>query len=303
VVLAAIAAVALYNYDNTPSAYSFEQFKADHQKVYAREGEEQYRKTIFLRNLVKIAEHNANSQNTYQLGVNQFTDLTDAEFAAIYLTLNVPQKTVVISEESISVPNGDIDWQTAGHVTDVKNQGSCGSCWAFSATAALESILHITRGTTLNLSEQQLVDCSRSYGNQGCNGGWMDSAFQYIRDKGITTTDQYPYVARDQTCKIDSGATKVTGFVDVPGCDNLSNALAGRPISVAVDAGNWSPYRSGVFSSCGTAVNHGVLLIGSTEGFWRVKNSWGTGWGETGFIRLAKGNTCAICSYPSYPTV
>jgi len=251
---------------------------------------------------VRIAEHNANSANTYQIGINQFTDLTDVEFKAIYLTLNVPQRNIEVLSGEVT-PNADIDWQSAGKVSPVKNQGQCGSCWAFSAIAALESAVLIKQGSTPYFSEQQLVDCSRSYGNQGCNGGWMDSAFQYIRDKGISTQEQYPYVARDQTCKIDSGAQKVTAFVDVPGCDNLWNSLSARPISVAVDASNWSPYRSGILSTCGASVNHGVLLIGATDGYWRIKNSWGTGWGETGFIRLSRGNTCAICNYPSYPTI
>ena len=107
----------------------------------------------------------------------------------------------------------------------------------------------------------------------------MDSAFQYVKDHGLTTTSAYPYVARDQTCKIDSGDSKVTGFVDVPGCDNLLNALSSRPVSVAVDASVWSSYRSGVLSSCGTAVNHGVLLVGATDAFWKIKNSWGLNWG------------------------
>jgi C1A family cysteine protease len=137
----------------------------------------------------------------------------------------------------------------------------------------------LIKGVSVNLSEQQLVDCSRPYGNQGCNGGWMDSAFQYVKDHGLTTTSAYPYVARDQTCKIDSGDNKVTGFVDVPGCDNLLNALSSRPVSVAVDASVWSSYRSGVLSSCGTAVNHGVLLVGATDAFWKIKNSWGLNWG------------------------
>jgi len=130
----------------------------------------------------------------------------------------------------------------------------------------------------------------------------MDSAFQYVRDHGLTTTEAYPYAARDQTCKIDKGAVKISSFVDVPGCDNLLNALSSRPISVAVDASVWSQYKTGVLSSCGVAVNHGVLLVGGTDGFWRIKNSWGATWGEAGFIRLARGNTCAVCSYPSYPT-
>lgn len=155
----------------------------------------------------------------------------------------------------------------------------------------------------MSLSEQQLVDCSRSYGNEGCNGGWMDSAFDYARDKGLTTTSAYPYVARDQACKIDKGDYKVTSYVDVANCNDLVNSLSAKPLSVAVDASNWSPYRSGVFGNCNKNVNHGVLLIGAADGYWRVKNSWGTNWGETGFIRLSRGDTCAICQYASYPNV
>jgi hypothetical protein len=131
----------------------------------------------------------------------------------------------------------------------------------------------------------------------------MDSAFQYVIDHGLTTTQAYPYKAINQVCGIDGGSYKISGFVDVPGCSNLENALSARPISVAVDASVWSQYRSGVLSNCGSAINHGVLLVGSNADFWKIKNSWGTGWGETGFIRLAKGDTCAICSYPSYPTL
>jgi len=198
--------------------------------------------------------------------------------------------------------NGDVDWQAQGKVSGVKNQGQCGSCWAFSATGAMESGLLLAGKNDL-LSEQQLVDCSRSYGNQGCSGGWMDSAFQYVIDHGITTQDLYPYVARNQACAVDGGNIKIKSFVDVPGCDNLANSVSARPVSVAVDAGQWSLYKGGVLSSCTANVNHGVLLVGYTDAFWKIKNSWGQAWGENGYIRLARGNTCAVCSYPSYPTL
>lgn len=131
----------------------------------------------------------------------------------------------------------------------------------------------------------------------------MDSAFKYIKDKGIANQADYPYVAKDQACKTDGGARKITGFVDTPSCNALANALAARPVSVAVDASVWSSYKTGILSNCGTAVNHGVLLVGSSATFWKIKNSWGTGWGESGFIRINAGNTCAVCQYPSYPTV
>jgi len=165
--------------------------------------------------------------NIYTQGINQFTDLTDEEFKAIYLTLIVPsnKNVKVINEEPIKSLGIEVDWEKKGKVTAVKNQASCGSCWAFSAVAAHESALLIA-GLSGSLSEQQLVDCSRSYGNQGCNGGWMDSAFQYAIDKGLTTDSAYPYVAKDQKCAIDNGAYKLSKFVDVPGCDVLINNLA-----------------------------------------------------------------------------
>jgi C1A family cysteine protease len=134
----------------------------------------------------------------------------------------------------------------------------------------------------------------------------MDSAFTYIQANKIHETKDYPYVAKDQACKTSSTQGlqwTLSAFVDVPGCTELTNALDQRPISVAVDASVWSSYRSGILSNCGLNVNHGVLLIGSSDQYWRVKNSWGAAWGESGFIRLAKGNTCAICQYPSYPTL
>lgn len=255
-------------------------------------------------NLAKIAAHNADKTQTYTLGVTQFSDLSQDEFVTMYLTAKVNEKYSDQSHARTMAPSvGDIDWVANGKVTGVKNQGQCGSCWAFSANAALESAFIQAGQDNVNLSEQQLVDCSRSYGNQGCSGGWMDSAFQYVRDHGLTSTDKYPYVAMNQACKIDNGPWKISSFVDTPGCDNLLNALSGRPISVAVDASVWGQYRAGVLGNCGTAVNHGVLLVGATDDYWKIKNSWGTGWGESGFIRLARGNTCAICSYPSYPVI
>lgn len=310
-VLLGAASVYLYSLENKTedSTYGFQQFKLDFNKKYMREGEEQYRKNIFIRNLVKINEHNANPSNTYTMGVNQFTDLTQAEFAALYLTLQVPSEQKVSKNIDVTTSsiNGDIDWSAVGKVTPVKNQGQCGSCWAFSATASIESAYLLQDNTSVSLSEQQLVDCSRSYGNQGCNGGWMDSAFDFIIAKGITDTATYPYVARDQSCKVATGGYKIAAYVDTDGCTDLLNSLSARPISVAVDATNWSPYRSGIFTNCAKNVNHGVLLVGATDDYWRIKNSWGASWGDQGFIRLGRSasnsDTCAICQYPSYPTL
>ena len=131
----------------------------------------------------------------------------------------------------------------------------------------------------------------------------MDSAFQYVRDKGLNYGRDYPYTAVTSGCRNDNGPKKIASFTQVPGCTNLENSLNQRPVSVAVDASNWSPYRSGVFNNCATNVNHGVLAVGYNGDYWKIKNSWGTGWGESGFIRLARGNTCAVCNYASFPAL
>ena len=129
----------------------------------------------------------------------------------------------------------------------------------------------------------------------------MDNAFKFVKANGIVHDDEYPYKAVKQTCKTATGPFKISGFTDVKTCNDLTNAVQGRPVSVAVDATNWSNYKSGVFNNCKTSLNHGVLLVGIVGGNWRVKNSWGTSWGESGFIRLASGNTCGLCNVASYP--
>jgi C1A family cysteine protease len=234
------------------------------------------------------------------MGLNQFTALTTEEFAQSYLGTIVPKESHNIeSQDDLRV--GDVDWVAQGAVTGVKNQGQCGSCWAFSATGGLEGLSKLAYGTLESFSEQQLVDCSGSYGNQACNGGLMDNAFKFVKDHGIVHEDQYPYKAVKQTCSQTSGPFKISGFTDIRTCNDLANAVAGRPISVAVDASNWSPYKSGVFNNCNTGLNHGVTLIGITDNYWIIKNSWGTSWGESGFVRLARGNTCGLCNAASYP--
>jgi len=129
----------------------------------------------------------------------------------------------------------------------------------------------------------------------------MDNAFKFVRDKGIVTESEYPYKAVKQNCAIATGPYKIAGFTDINNCNTLASELNGRPIAVAVDATNWSPYKSGVFNNCKTSLNHGVLLVGVTDQSWRIKNSWGASWGESGFIRLARGNTCGVCNVASYP--
>lgn len=232
------------------------------------------------------------------MGVNQFTSMTDEEFFNTYLD---PKPEVKEAYDVTFNPNIEIDWTAKGGVTAVKNQGSCGSCWAFSATGTLEASAKI-KGQTVSLSEQQLVDCSGSYGNHGCNGGWPSSALNYVKDHGLASSSEYPYRAVTASCQRQGGSFKLTSYSSASGCNGLTNAIASKPISVTVDATNWSKYSSGVFSNCATGINHAVLLVGIVGGSWKVKNSWGTAWGESGYIRLAGGNTCGVCAYAGvYP--
>lgn len=227
------------------------------------------------------------------MGVNQFTGLTDQEFVMIYLS---PRNSPVPLEENLVMPpiNADIDWTTKGAVSPIKNQGSCGSCWAFSATGVLESWA-LMKGQTVSLSEQQLVDCSKKYGNEGCNGGFNYQGLAYVRDKGIASEKEYPYTAKTQSCKVDGGSFKIAKVNTVTGCSNIVNAIQIRPIGVSADATNWSRYSSGIFNNCKTSLNHDILLVGLTSTYYKIKNSWGSSWGENGFIRLATGNTCGVC--------
>jgi C1A family cysteine protease len=302
VLLAVIGAAAvLLNVQNASPVSEFEAWKSKHAVKYASEFENAYRERIFLENFAKINAHNSNEYNTYEMGLNQFSALTTEEFVQQYLgTIVAESSNDIESVDDVQV--GDVDWTTQGATTPVKNQGSCGSCWAFSATGALEGLSYLTNKVLESFSEQQLVDCSGSYGNQACNGGLMDNAFKYVKDHGILHEDQYVYKGVKQTCSQNAGPFKISGFTDIKNCNDLATGLSGRPIAVAVDATNWSPYKSGVFNNCKTALNHGVLLVGATDQYWKVKNSWGATWGEAGFVRLTRGNTCGICNVASYPT-
>lgn len=260
------------------SKNDFELWKQKFGVSYQSMFEEAYRERVFLENLAEIKLHNSNELRTYDQGVNQFTALTQEEFEQSYLGLVVPTNEIVADSE-LTVSVADVDWVAAGATTAPKDQGQCGSCWAFSTTGGLEGLSKIAYGNLQSFSEQQLVDCSGSYGNQACNGGLMTSAFSYVKDHGIVLESQYAYRAVKQTCSQNSGPFKISGFTEVKNCNDLASAVATRPVSVAVDASNWSRYSSGVFSNCATGLNHGVTLVGVSGGNWWIKNSWGTTWG------------------------
>jgi len=285
-------------------------------KRYTTE-EKNHRILIFAENLNEIASHNSNTHNLYSLGLNQFSDLTNEEFQSLYLDPLEEDSKVSAPLRYLDISNvaDSVDWREKGSVSDIRDQGSCGSCWAFGSVSALEGLHHIKTGSLELLSEQQLVDCSGSYGNMGCSGGLRDAAFKYIIDFGIERRADYPYTARDDKCKYNESKTisfQITGYVSVPlDQAQLVAAINQQPVSVGVCASTWQSYSKGILTNCCTSINHGVGAIGygSENGtdYFLVKNSWGNGWGEKGFIRVlrtASGTgTCNIAGRAYYPTI
>ncbi|CAH0545777.1 unnamed protein product [Brassicogethes aeneus] len=291
-------------------------FKQTHQKSYRSLIEERLRYQIFSDNLENIEKHNAKFEQgliTYKQGVNQFADWTEEEFIA-FLKLNGPAQKAKSVEVFESIQDAPLtqDWRSSGAVTPIKDQGSCVSSWSFSATGALEGQNKMKIGRLVSLSEQNLIDCSGSYGNEGCNGGSMTSAFEYVKDHGIMAEATYPYEEVQGECRFTNESRvilKSSGYVDIKKDSEyeLIQALGTvGPISVAVHA---SPslqfYGYGIFNEVQCPhhdLNLGLLAIGYEKDHIVLKNSWGIYWGEGGYVKFQRNkNLCGIASMASYP--
>merc|ERR1719310_1285406 len=314
------ASLAVLAAANAPDyAAMWQKFKVDYSKDYSKNGadDEQQRFEIFKTNVDIIEEHNA-KKLSWELGINEFADLTSEEFFSTRLGYK-PEATRLGTK--VPFPNitdvaDSVNWVTAGAVTPVKNQQRCGSCWAFSTTGALEGAFKIAGNPLTSLSEEDLVQCN-SVTDHGCQGGLMDNAFDWVEKNGICSEADYPYTSGGgvtgtckKTCK---PIVTITGHTDVPSGDeaSLKAAVSKQPVSVAIEADKsaFQLYKGGVLDNpaCGKQLDHGVLVVGyGTDGgkdYWKVKNSWGATWGEKGYLRMVRNkNRCGISTQPSYPT-
>jgi cathepsin L len=291
------------------TAMDWEEYKQQFGKVYNGDDEDQERMQIFEDNKQMWGAHESGAE----LGPTAFSDLTLEEFQALPIRGLAPGAKSGLPKVGVHEYNGEplaesVDWTSKGAVTPVKDQGQCGSCWAFSTTGGLEGAWQIATGSLTSMSEQFFVDCSKQ--NSGCNGGLMDYAFQFAEGTAVATEDSYAYTARDGTCKssfttaIPAGG--VTGYKDVSNsASGLQSALNSGPVSVAIQADQsvFQQYTGGVITSgCGSNLDHGVTATGYDGNTINVKNSWGSSWGVNGYVKI-DASQCGITTSASYPTV
>jgi len=282
------------------------------------------RRAVYEANVAEIEKHNSEN-HTWTMGVNAYSDLTWEEFKK-YFHLDEPQECSATNPQEVDfggeIPDS-VDWTKKGMVTAVKNQGSCGSCWTFSTTGAVESAWAIAGNSLTMLAEQQLVDCAGGFKNHGCNGGLPSQAFQYLMWAGGQEKESdYPYTARDGRCQFSASKVlaKISNEVNITFGDETDKGLPGAvaitPTSICYQvASDFRNYKSGVYTSkiCKNGqkdVNHAVLAVGYDKDeasglpYYLVKNSWGTSFGIKGYFKIVRGkNMCGIASCSSYPVV
>jgi C1A family cysteine protease len=314
-----LAVASLLAVASATTMTQFAEFTSKFNKVYTSSEEFQIRYRVFERNLAIIAEQNranvAAGGEADVFAVNEFSDLTPAEFKATYLMTEYSPVSAeadgVDSFASAYGANVTIDWRTRGVLTPVKNQGRCGSCWAFSATSAIESYAHLAGRPLQVLSPQQITSCDKV--DHGCNGGRTETAFAYIvRAGGLQSEASYPYTSggtgQSGTCHAEPSkfVQKITGYRSVArGETNLAGALEKGPVSICLGASSWQSYHGGVMRACPGPVDHCVQLVGydAPNNAWIIRNQWGTSWGESGYLRLARGNNlCNVAGDATYPT-
>lgn len=302
----------------------FEHFKLRFNKTYSNYTDNTFRYGIYCDNVRYIDRFNNDSNRSFELEINQFGDMSHEEFRSLNTLRLSPNK--VRNEMPIhrsTVPES-VDWRSRSAVTPVKDQGQCGSCWAFSAVASLEGVnaIYGQHHRLVSLSEQELVDCSEDYGNFGCGGGLMDYAFKFVVDRGVASEKAYPYNGTDDVCNRSESRplVNISKYYDVPSNDErqLMYAVMGNPVSVGIDASDpsFQFYKRGIYniSDCGNELDHGVTVVGygtdSVYGmdYWIVKNSWNVDWGDEGYIYMRRNlddpaGMCGIAMNPSYPVL